>query len=48
MSNSILNWRFGSWHLHIDREPLRVRIFRNSYHDTMRIVDPNWRWFERY
>lgn len=48
MSNTILNWRFGTWHLQIYRDPVRVRISRNSYHDIQRTIDPHWRWFERY
>jgi hypothetical protein len=56
MSNTWLNIRFGSRHLQVvylrswlhlirtGRSPITLR--RNPYHDTARLTEPNWRWFE--
>jgi hypothetical protein len=48
MSNAIINVRFGSWHFQVLRDRPFVRISRNAYHDTARVSDPQWRWFEVY
>lgn len=58
MSNTILNVRFGSWHLQIvrfsdwrgelimGRSPITFR--HNGFHDAARHTEPGWRWFEIY
>lgn len=58
MSNTILNIRFGSYHLQVvrfgdwlsevrmGRSPITWR--RNGYHDLARCNDPSWRWFQVY
>jgi len=42
MSNDWINWRFGTYHLHIG--PWYAYIKQNAYH----IVNKPETWFERY
>jgi hypothetical protein len=56
MSNTILNWRFGTRHLQIvrfrdwigeirmGRSPITFRV--NPYQAWRRHSDPTWTWFE--
>ena len=50
MSNTIRNWRFGSWHFQVSRDSPRVRLSRNDYHAPggEGRAAPGWRWFEAY
>ena len=48
MSNTLINWRFGSWHFKVQRDSPYIVISRNAYHDKLRKNNPDWKWFERY
>ena len=50
MSNCILNWRFGAWHLQLTRQPLRLSLNFNDYHrrNGDGRAKPGWHWFEAY
>ncbi|MBX9864661.1 MAG: hypothetical protein K2Y42_18130 [Hyphomicrobium sp.] len=46
MSNLLLNARFGSWFFQIARDRPWLRISRSNFHDSARVHDPAWRWFQ--
>lgn len=47
MSNTLLNWRFGAWHLKIFRGRPWVGVSWNPFH-APELRPDDWRWFERY
>ena len=44
MSNLLINWRFGSWHLQIGPDRPMFRFVKNEYWDENKPAC----WFERY